>query len=409
MRHRIAASVLTALLTVSGYFCTYQMIQSDYTLETSAVSIEEIPDEFIYASDWIWENRIIKEKLTEQYNTIFDQIISGNGVINYIVKWQSYKSITYDQRRGFEKLLSDCINDWNKWLTGYENWPYEHIEVHIIGWAVINKDCLLDLHSDETVYTETRSYNSLFDVSNGYEKIPDKEPYAPESRFDMYMWATEGFTDVGGCGGEWGQRLSDNAYLKMLECSDVHILEHEIGHGFGMPDFYGGEGETDGYPPGGFPGGESSIMMAGAADRITNFDGWMLRYIWTKIKDDKGRFALGNTSEQEAVKTADTPYNGDPLMSAASSGRIADFNGWILRYIRTKLKEDDEIPGLFTGAIINEDHCDKVRGDVNNDGVFNVADIVVYSKQLHSSSYQQFEDEVAELIIKGYLLNLHEY
>ncbi|MBE6863590.1 MAG: hypothetical protein E7495_03330 [Ruminococcus flavefaciens] len=60
MRHRIAASVLTALLTVSGYCCMYQRIQSDYTLETSAVSIEEIPDEFIYASDWIWENRIIK-------------------------------------------------------------------------------------------------------------------------------------------------------------------------------------------------------------------------------------------------------------------------------------------------------------------------------------------------------------
>ena len=65
----------------------------------------------------------------------------------------------------------------------------------------------------------------------------------------MYLWGTQGFPNIGGCGGDWGQRLSDTAYLNMLDGSGIHVLEHEIGHGFGMTDFYGGEGESNGSRP----------------------------------------------------------------------------------------------------------------------------------------------------------------
>ena len=75
----------------------------------------------------------------------------------------------------------------------------------------------------------------------------------------------------------------------MLDGTGLHVLEHELGHGFGMTDFYGGEGELDGFPPGGFPGG-SSLMMAGSSMQITDFDGWMLRYFWDKIHLEAGRF-----------------------------------------------------------------------------------------------------------------------
>ena len=68
------------------------------------------------------------------------------------------------------------------------------------------------------------------------------------------------------------------------------MLVHEIGHGFGITDFYGGEGESNGFPPGGFPGNGSSIMMAGSSTEITDFDAWMLRYMWSQIKDEAGRF-----------------------------------------------------------------------------------------------------------------------
>ena len=279
------------------------------------ITIDDMPADFKAAADWIWTNRIEREQSTVRRNTVFDQIDAGKGTINYVVKCQSYRQVTYEQRQKFEKMLSDCINAWNDWLAGYDGWKYDHIDVKVVGWAVIDKNSMLDVHDDEVIYTDTKYYDSQYDTSNGNEEIPNLEPFAPselsrfdhffdtsyqypgglDKRFDMYAWATQGFPYIGGCGGDWGQRLGDVAYLNMLDGENLHVLEHEIGHGFGMTDFYGGEGESDGYPVGGFPGGENSIMMAGSATKITNFDGWMLRYMWTKIKNEEGRFDLSDT------------------------------------------------------------------------------------------------------------------
>jgi len=210
-------------------------------------------------------------------------------------------------------MLDEAINGWTDWLVNYDGWEYDHVDVKIVGWAVLDKNCLLDLQEDEIVYDYLLSdYDSSYDTSNGVEEIPNLLPSAPselsrfdhfssgigydypgglDKRFDMYLWATQGFPSIGGCGGDWGQRLSDDAYLNMINSGfGVHVLEHEIGHGFGLTDFYGGEGASDGFPPGGFPGGENSLMMAGSASKITDFDGWMLRYVWSHIKDEAGRF-----------------------------------------------------------------------------------------------------------------------
>ena len=106
------------------------------------------------------------------------------------------------------------------------------------------------MQPDEVVYDSLISdYDSTYDTSNGYETIPNKLPSAPSDRsrmehfmdtnyvypgerFDMYLWATQGFPSIGGCGGDWGQRLSDDAYLNMLNGTNLHVLEHELGHGW---------------------------------------------------------------------------------------------------------------------------------------------------------------------------------
>lgn len=344
-RNRIAAALLAAAMCITPMAAQGRYdFSAPVTITASAESISDMPAEFQYAADWIWQNRIEREQSTVRRNTLFDQIVAGKGTINYVVKWQSYQTVTYEQRQQFEQMLSDCINAWNDWLAGYENWPYEHIDVKVVGWAVIDKSCLLNLHDDEIVYTDTRYYDAQYDTTNGRDTIPDKEPYAPselsrfdhfaeagyeypgglDKRFDMYMWATQGFPDIGGCGGDWGQRLSDTAYLGMIQNGSLHVLEHEIGHGFGMTDFYGGEGESDGFPPGGFPGGENSIMMAGSAAKITNFDGWMLRYMWTKIKDDAGRFDLAN-AQPEPTEPTDEP-DTQPYEEPASGYFMGDIN-----------------------------------------------------------------------------------
>ena len=381
----ITAALLAAAVTLTPIAVPQVSLPAAVT--ASAATISDLPADFQYAADWIWQNRIVRENSTGRRNTIFDQIVAGKGSINYVVKWQSYRTVTYEQRQQFETMLSTCINDWNDWLAGYENWPYEHIDVRVVGWAVIDKSCLLDLHDDEVVYTDTKYYDAQYDTSNGRDTIPDREPYAPsalsrfdhfaepgyeypgglDKRFDMYMWATQGFPDIGGCGGDWGQRLSDTAYLGMLNYGSLHVMEHEIGHGFGMTDFYGGEGESDGFPPGGFPGGENSIMMAGSAAKITNFDGWMLRYMWTKIKDEAGRFDLANALPEQQDPDPhqdDTPLRGD----IDRSGQV-DRNDVTLLYRWLNGEFWTELP-------------DWNAGDLDSSGSLNAADLTILKRML---------------------------
>lgn len=308
-------AVGVAFLLCFGSVCTELSLPSTTaTLTASAAStLADFPSSYQSAADWIWTNRIEREQSTVRRNTLFDQIITGNGELHYVVRWQSYKTVTLEQRRQFQQLVEDSVNAWTDWLRGYDDWPYDHVTVKIVGWAVLDRNCLLDLQPDEVVYDSLISdYDSTYDTSNGYETIPNKLPSAPSElsrmdhfmdtnyvypgeRFDMYLWATQGFPSIGGCGGDWGQRLSDDAYLNMLNGTNLHVLEHELGHGFGLTDFYGGEGESDGFPPGGFPGNGTSIMMAGSSQSITDFDGWFLRDVWSKIKNDSGRFNLTTT------------------------------------------------------------------------------------------------------------------
>ena len=135
----------------------------------SAISISDLPSEYQYAANWIWENRISNEDSTgsksKRYNVLFDQIIAGKGTLNYVVRWHSYKTITLAQREGLERLVEDTVNEWTDWLVGYENWPYDHVDVNIVGWAVLDKSLLLDLQSDEVVWDNIHTaYDSTYDT-----------------------------------------------------------------------------------------------------------------------------------------------------------------------------------------------------------------------------------------------------
>ena len=157
---------------------------------------------------------------------------------------------------------------------------------------------ILDKQSDEKVYTDCIND----DLSNSNSSIPSKLPVAPtefsrfdhfedtsysypgglDKRFDMYLWGTSNFQ--GGAGGDWGQRVSDEYILSSDDNGENHIIEHEIGHGFGFPDFY----EDADRPPSGFP--THTIMWAGDSTTITEWDSWLLRYTWSQLKKDTTRF-----------------------------------------------------------------------------------------------------------------------
>lgn len=336
----------------------------------SAITIADMPSEYQYAADWIYQNRVQNEDSmgtkSKRWNSLFDQIIANNGELNYVVRWQSTQTITYEQRKQFEILVETGVNQWASWLAGYENWPFDHIKVNIVGWAVLDRNSLLDIHDDEVIWDNIKEHDDLSDSQAG---VPSELPCAPAElwtfnyfydrdhvyngqSFDEYLWCTQNYGDYGGCGGDWGQRLSDNYYLAAASGSGYpHIYWHELGHGFGMTDFYGGEGESNGFPPGGFPGGENSIMMAGSASKITDFDGWFLRYLWTKIKDEEGRFDLSSVTPVTTTTTTTTTTKPAETTTTTTS----------------------EIPTTSTTTIVD----DLLYGDANTDGKVDISDAVM--------------------------------
>lgn len=70
--------------------------------------------------------------------------------------------------------------------------------------------------------------------------------------------------------------MDQESTLSNTDAEALTIVAHEMGHGFGLPDFY----ETTDEPPSGWP---DCIMKAGSSMTINDADGWMLRWVWEKI------------------------------------------------------------------------------------------------------------------------------
>lgn len=332
-RKRVISGTMTLALTASlllGGNIT-AVIDNNESYEAMAatssnLTLADMPASLKDSVEWVWNNRIVKERSTERKNIIFDQIFAGNGTLNYVVRWQSSKPVTLQQRKDIEIMLSRQINNWTKNLIGYDGWPFKEIKVKVVGWACTDASLILDKQSDEIVYTDYIHD----DLSNSNSSIPAELPCAPSSlsraehfedynysypggldkRFDMYLWGTTNFQ--GGAGGDWGQRISDDYILLTVNSDEVHIIEHEMGHGFGMPDFY----EDADRPPSGFP--MPTIMWAGNSATITEWDVWLLRYIWSQLKQDTSRFPN--------ITVDDTNDDSEPTVDPDTSTEVVYSN-----------------------------------------------------------------------------------
>ncbi|MFM9279708.1 dockerin [Paenibacillus jiagnxiensis] len=290
----------TLLLTTTGASLTANAGENSENTSpsVSALTPADMPSAYRSSIEWVWNNRMVREGSTVRRNLIFDQIFAGKGTINYVVRWQSDKAVTLQQRRDIAAMLQRQMDNWTKHLQGYDGWPYGQIQVKVVGWAVANANQIQNKQPNEIVYTDY----IIDELSKTDPRIPAKLPVAPsalsrfdhfndpnyqypgglDKRFDMYLWGTTNFG--GGAGGDWGQRMSEDYILSTVNSSTNVIVSHEIGHGFGLPDFY----QPQDRPPGGFP--VPTIMWAGNSQVITDWDVWMLRYTWSQIKNEPSRF-----------------------------------------------------------------------------------------------------------------------
>lgn len=209
---------------------------------------------------------------TEFKNLGYDHIMATKGKIQYCVRWDASSStITAEQRKKLETVLSTQYNKWvSKALAGFDGFPYDSVDVSISGWATNNTALLEGDTSGLTLHTDTADVDGIPEcdpkcgrafhyTDNDFSGCPSGEA----GRYDVSLWLSESMNgQMGGFGGDWGQQLPVDYMLDNLDTENIHILLHEMGHTYGLDDFYDWT-----------PSGQTSfIMMAGSAMEITDFD-----------------------------------------------------------------------------------------------------------------------------------------
>ncbi|MFG2130959.1 hypothetical protein ACGFNV_24515 [Streptomyces sp. NPDC048751] len=212
----------------------------------------------------------------------WDQVMANKGSINYCVRWESDAPVSAALR---DRIHAALKKQFAKWMTamvengkGHNAWPYTNVPVNIVGWAVKNRSTLQWTDNSVDIYTNNLDSGGapqcapdcgrFFHQDGNYSRCPG----GVARHYDQSLWLTKGFQ--GGAGGDWGQRVGQEYFTGALVQENIHIYLHEVGHTFGLDDFYDWT-----------PTGQCCfIMNAGSATQITDFDKWMLRDFWRHLK-----------------------------------------------------------------------------------------------------------------------------
>ena len=220
-------------------------------------------------------------RLTTFRNYAWDQVMANRGSIQYCVRWDSPASVTAAQRDQIHAALARQFKSWMDIMVGHSGWPYREVPLQVVGWAVRDRAQLQWTDSSVDIYVNNIRENApqcsepcgrFFNQSGNYPNCPG----GAARHYDMSLWLTAGFG--GGHGGDWGQRVGTEYFLGNMHAANMHILQHEIGHSFGLDDFY------DWTPT----GVSRFLMKAGTAQQITEFDTWMFRDWWRHLKSRYG-------------------------------------------------------------------------------------------------------------------------
>ncbi|MGC4891548.1 cellulose-binding domain-containing protein [Micromonospora sp. DT227] len=211
----------------------------------------------------------------------WDQLFANRGAINYCVRWDSSATVTAAQRDQVQAALARQYQKWMNVMAGHNGFPYRDVPVKVVGWAVRDRNQLQWSDTSVDIYVNNIRENApqcsepcgrYFNQNGQYPNCPGGATH----HYDHSLWLTDGFG--GGAGGDWGQRVGREYFMGNLGSDNIHILLHEIGHTYGLDDFY----DWDPLP------GQGFIMKAGSATTITEFDTWMLRDWWRHLKSRYG-------------------------------------------------------------------------------------------------------------------------
>jgi hypothetical protein len=240
------------------------------------------PANLVTPLNQVWQHQ--EETYSNLYgfrNYGWDQIFANGGSINYCVRWDSAAPVSAALRDRIHASLARQFKKWMDVMVGHNGWPYQNVPVKVVGWAVRDRSTLQWTDNSVDIYVNNIRENApqcsepcgrFFNQSGSYPNCPG----GAARHYDMSLWLTAGMN--GGAGGDWGQRVGSEYYVGALDADNIHILLHEIGHSFGLDDFYD-------WTPTGVGG---FLMKAGSAAQITEFDAWMFRDWWRHLKNRYG-------------------------------------------------------------------------------------------------------------------------
>jgi len=216
-------------------------------------------------------------------NLILDQLFAADGALRFCVRWESTETVSQAMRDQIAEALERGANEWFEKLAGYDCFPFGHVPVLVTGWATADRNLLE--WSDDTVRVDVGDFREgapqcqeacgrFFHQQEGYT-YPEC-PGGFDAHYDMSLWLTQGMS--GGAGGDWGQRVGSEYFTGSVTNDHQHIWLHEFGHGLGFPDYY----NWDEWAPG--IEGPNSVMVAGRASLVTEWDTWMVRHLWSELK-----------------------------------------------------------------------------------------------------------------------------
>ncbi|MET0385050.1 MAG: hypothetical protein ABW321_03780 [Polyangiales bacterium] len=261
---------------------------------TAASGPCEFPEPPANMADWVdesWGDQLGNNIRTREA-WLLDHVMLDKGELHVCVRWGASSPVPDAVRTNLATTTERWFNDWFKGLAGYGCFPYgDGIKVSITGWAVKpgSESLLGTLDPAVPVYTELDG--------EGDPKCPDAcssfvhwdHDFADceggdKNHSDYWLWFNDRLPGGGGAaavGGDWGLRMPVSAFVDAFEQPSFNTVEHEMGHGFGMQDYYDWRGAR---PEGG------SIMIVGSSpsESPTEADIWLLKRTWKETRELRG-------------------------------------------------------------------------------------------------------------------------
>ncbi|KAG3145133.1 hypothetical protein PC128_g24264 [Phytophthora cactorum] len=124
-------------------------------------------------------------------------------------------------------VMLDDIRHHRQRAPEHDCWPYDEIKVNIVGFAAKK--------ASELGWSDNSMGKIYF-----CDLDKDGSPQCPRTAIDRRMDRPEDDPSPagGGWGIYWGQQVNLDDMLEHLDDGELEIVSHEMGDGFGLPDFY---------------------------------------------------------------------------------------------------------------------------------------------------------------------------